>query len=48
MKKGLSKTAQLLHNEAELPTFNANRTINSLWQTTPVSHNRVGEYLNFN
>jgi hypothetical protein len=40
MKKGLSKTAQLLHTEAELPASGSNRAI-SLWQTTPLSLNRV-------
>jgi HIV-1 Vpr-binding protein len=39
MKKGLTKTAALLHSEAELPTNVGNR--NSLWPSTPVSHNRV-------
>jgi hypothetical protein len=39
MKKGLTKTAALLHSEAELPTSVGNR--NSLWPSTPLSHNRV-------
>ncbi|CAG2112664.1 unnamed protein product [Medioppia subpectinata] len=41
MKKGLSKTAQLLHTEAELPSFSSSRNAISLWPITPLSHNRV-------